>query len=118
METHFCKKCQTDKAVSEFSIVKRTYKNSVYLNFQSGCKSCINKHHAERKHTYKPRERAQARERCLEWKLNKNPVSWGDFKKESIIDEYKEYPIHCCGRRYIETLGCLLCERDALVVMR
>lgn len=104
--THFCKKCRLDKPSSDFSTLKRTYKETTYTYFQSSCKSCVVSHQkAWRDKQPKFTTRAE------DWKSNKSAVPWEAFKGHEILEPIKIYPVHYCGRRYIQELGCLICSR-------
>lgn len=111
--THFCKKCQTEKSSSEFSTLKRTYKDSTYTYLQSSCKPCITLHYAVwRKKKGKTYSRAKAYSRGDDQKASKGATSWDDFKGYSRIEEYKIYPTcETCPRKYIPELGCIWCSR-------
>ena len=114
MNEHFCKKCSCTKSVTEFSKVTSTYKGKTYVNPQSSCKECVRlKYHQWKtigNNLHKKREKDRARERCVEeWSPTKSPIPWATLKGHSTIEKHTVYPIHSCGRRYMEQLGCLLC---------
>lgn len=108
-ETHFCKKCTCTKPISEFSKVKSTYKGKTYVNLQSSCKECIRKNWSEWK--------SEAKQKCTEeWHPTKSPVSWASLRGHSTIEKHVVYPMHSCGRRYMEQLGCLLCKKSEISI--
>lgn len=120
--TRYCKKCKTTKHTSEFTIRIRTYKSKEYRIFQSGCKACINAHSRAYQATHKKDrseyDRARYRTKMLGWASTKSPIPWATLKHRPTQVKHMVYPIHTCGRRYIDSLGCLLCIRDSVGVER
>lgn len=49
-------------------------------------------------------------------KQNKTPVLWANLKNKSTLRVYKEYPVHTCGKRYIEKLGCIFCKKQKTTI--
>jgi hypothetical protein len=125
MKNRFCKKCSTIKPVSEFTLLKRTYKDKTYLCYQSGCKSCMRNKWKEWKENNpeKVREKDRARKRCIEeWNPTRTPIPFHTLRRKNAITKYtrtdtavtKSKIILCpCGNRYLKTrqgqTHCLRC---------
>lgn len=105
-----CKRCNTSKSFESFSVVKRKYKDTVYVNRQSYCKPCVVQKFFqwETETEYKPKLR-HSRLKQGHMKTGSNPISWNFLKGRSTLDTHKVYPLCSEGHRYVGPV-CLKCK--------
>lgn len=117
----FCKKCNTEKLSSEFSVIRRKYNGlsgeTVYVCLQSACKSCINARSKlqQRDGYVRPSKRKVVLNDYREIAMMQRAPSWGLQKSGVEKSQSKLYPVCPEGHRYVGAV-CLPCKYALLSV--
>ncbi len=104
----FCKKCNTTKSATQFSIVKWKYKGIISYSLQSACKVCIVRN-STKLQALKPKTPKYRGIETEDLNMMKSPLNWYDMKGEKTSYEYKEYPVCQEGHKYVGP-QCLPCK--------